>query len=133
MNDNHAKNEKFELEVVLSVEITGEDIDDIVCSALEGGITYWCDYAKVPEAEGYLGQYASEQISNGGSLLLHDFEEGRWVTLNRDNLLVGIKRAIELGYSEEWLDGRTIDTSMVDAVTADTIVQLAVFGDVIYG
>lgn len=25
------------------VIVTEEDVDDIMCSALEGGITYWCD------------------------------------------------------------------------------------------
>ena len=29
------------------VVVTEEDVDDIMCSALEGGITYWCDSARV--------------------------------------------------------------------------------------
>lgn len=29
------------------VIVTEEDVDDIMCSALEGGITYWCDSARV--------------------------------------------------------------------------------------
>ena len=39
---NHEKSGK-------RVIVTEEDIDDIMCSALEGGITYWCNAAKVLE------------------------------------------------------------------------------------
>lgn len=54
------------VQVVLQIVVTGEDIDDIMASALEGGITYWCDRAKVDGNS--LGEYASEQIS--GAVLL---------------------------------------------------------------
>ena len=30
------------------VIVTEEDVDDIMCSALEGGVVYWCNAAKVP-------------------------------------------------------------------------------------
>ena len=55
-------NEKcFEVHAELAVWPTGQDVDDIMVSALEGGICYWCDRVTV---EGqYLGKYASEQIS----------------------------------------------------------------------
>lgn len=50
-----------------SVELilTDGDIDDIMCCALEGGITYWCDCAKVVGE--YLGKYGHEQISEEAS------------------------------------------------------------------
>lgn len=42
------KNEKLEVvKVALEIVLTQEDIDDIMCGALEGGINYWCDEAKV--------------------------------------------------------------------------------------
>ena len=34
------------LNVSFAVVVTPEDIDDIMCAALEGGITYWCNRAK---------------------------------------------------------------------------------------
>ena len=49
------------------IAVTNEDIDDIMCIALEGGITpMWCTAVK--PVGGYLGQFASEQISRGGKL-----------------------------------------------------------------
>lgn len=58
------------LEITTNVLVTHEDIDDIMVSALEGGINHWCAEAKV-QGE-YLGEFASDQISRGGTLLLYD-------------------------------------------------------------
>ena len=30
-----------------SVNVSEQDIDDILCTAFEGGITYWCDRVRV--------------------------------------------------------------------------------------
>ena len=46
-----------------SVNVSEQDIDDILCTAFEGGITYWCDSVRV--VGNYLGKYASDQISRG--------------------------------------------------------------------
>ena len=80
---------KLELEVI----VTQEDIDDIMAGALEGGINYWCGKAEV--AGDYLGEYASEQISRGGQLLLHDFEEDKTYTLDKEKFLKGLKMYFE--------------------------------------
>lgn len=62
-----------EIKAEISVRISTEDIDDIVTTALEGGICYWCRRAEVKGK--YLGEFASEQISRGGVLVLHDSVE----------------------------------------------------------
>lgn len=115
------------------IKVTANDIDDIMCAALEGGICYWCDKAEV--IGDYLGEFASEQISRGGALRLYDCEEDERYFLNRDKLLNGIKLAYEGGYYSdyEWCDGTTLDCCQIDAAVADVIVQLALFNDVIYG
>ena len=41
------KEKQVTVSVTLEIVLTQEDIDDIMCGALEGGITYWCDEAKV--------------------------------------------------------------------------------------
>lgn len=119
--------------VISEIKVTQEDIDDIMCSALEGGISYWCSCAEV--VGDYLGEYASEQISRGGMLLLHDAEDDEEYDLTLNDLLNGIKQAYEGNYfaEYEWCDGKTIDTCQVDAEVADVIVQLALFNDVIFG
>lgn len=125
--------EKYKVNISTELTITQEDIDDIMCTALEGGITDWCSKTKVVGE--YLGEYGSEQISRGGKLLLYDMVEDQEYELTREDVLKGIKMAVEHGYYKNygWCDGHFLDTCNVDALVADVIVQLALFEDVIYG
>ena len=124
---------KFELEITAKLAVTKEDIDDIMCAALVGGITYWCNKAKVVGE--YLGEYAHEQIALGGALKLYDCEEGEVYELTIEKMLNGIRIARENEYCKDygWWDGDTLDTCNVDADVADAIVQCALFGDIVYG
>lgn len=124
---------KFKVEIKTNLTVTMEDIDDIMCAALEGGITYWCSKAKVVGE--YLGEYGHEQIARNGKLMLYDMVEDEKYELDRDDLLKGIKMAIEEGYYEnyEWFTGSSLNTDNIDGEVADVIVQMALFEDVIYG
>lgn len=82
-----------EIKAEISVRISTEDIDDIVTTALEGGICYWCRRAEVKGK--YLGEFASEQISRGGVLVLHDSVDGKKRELNKEKLLSGVKQYLE--------------------------------------
>lgn len=113
------------------VRITDEDIDDIMCSALEGGITYWCSEAEVK------GEYGSEQISRGGILLLHDIEEPEFYELTKEKLLKGIMMYLANPTHSDVLEmvdhELRLDTSYVDADVADCMIQYALFDDIIFG
>lgn len=113
--------------------VTDEDIDDIMCSALEGGITYWC--SRVEVVGEYLGEYASEQISRGGALILWDSEEDNVTyTLDKEMLLKGVELAITNRDYEEyrWYENGVLDCTQIDADVADCIVQYALFGEIIF-
>ena len=117
----------------ITIELTQEDVDDIMATALEGGITYWCDEAEVV-GEKYLGDWASDQISRGGSLLLHDNEEDEKYLLNLTKFLNGFKLWVEGGYDQYGaIEKGKVDCGVIDAIAADQIVQLALFNDVIFG
>ena len=116
------------------ISISDEDIDDIMATALGGGITYWCGQVKV-EGE-YLGELASDQISRGGVLHLHDTEEDWWDTLDKEKFVRGLSLYIVgIGLQNLTIKGGklSLDCSKIDAAEADCIVQLAIFGDIIYG
>ena len=118
---------KFEVRVELVIQLTRQDIDDIMVAALEGGINYWC--FKVDVLGEYLGEYASEQISRGGSLKLYDRENGEKYWLDLEKLLKGF---------ELWVEGEAggaivVDCCEIDAGCADEIIQYALFGEVVYG
>lgn len=123
----------YNIEINKKYIVTSEDIDDIMCAALEGGINYWCRKAEVVGE--YLGDYASEQISRGGTLILYDAESSDKWELNLENLLCGIEKAIEENwYPEyEWLEDGRLETSQIDAEVADVIVQLALFDEIVFG
>lgn len=111
--------------------LTEQDIDDIMVTALEGGINYWCDEAEVVGE--YLGLYASDQIARDGKLRLYDAEGDSSYELTLEKFLNGVMMAIEQGYATDWCERGHIDVCNIDADGADVIIQLALFGDVIYG
>lgn len=135
--------DNFKIKVDLEINVTQEDIDDIMATALEGGINYWCRKAEVIGE--YLGEYASEQISRGGVLKLYDSEEDKTYELTRDKLLDGIKNYCEdtqIPYDIMYAGVDSVgcstgayglDCCMVDASVADMIVQYALFEEVVYG
>lgn len=122
---------KLELEVV----VAQDDIDDIMAGALEGGINYWCGEAEV--VGNYLGEYASEQISRGGQLILHDIEEDETYTLDREKFIKGLKMYFEKPHPydilEEIDNKLVIDCCNADATVCDMIIQYALFDDIIFG
>ena len=124
----------FTLKIERDVYVTQEDIDDIMAGALEGGCNYWCDEVRVAEDK-YLGEFASEQISRGGSLIFHDAEEDQEYTLTLEKFLSGLVLALNNGYGDgRWLNEEgTIDCGCIDAIGADVIIQFALFEEVIYG
>lgn len=108
-----------EYEIKTTQLVTQEDIDDVLVTAFEGGITYWCDEVRVKEGhEASEDCYKSEVLTRGGVLELHD-EEG-WHTLTLDKLL-------------EVLGNMHFNFDDYDAGDADTAVQKAVFGELVYG
>lgn len=121
---------KFTVRPQIEVNLTQQDIDDIMVAALDGGINYWCRKAEV--AGKYLGEYASDQISRGGVLILHDAESSDKWELTLEKFLNGVKLYFEQGCHVQ-VEDNCIDTCDIDADAADCIVQFALFGEVVFG
>lgn len=124
--------ETYNIKINKKYEVTSQDIDDIMATALDS-ISYWCRKAKVVGE--YLGEYASDQISRGGSLILYDAESNDCWELNLENLLHGIEKAIEDNWFDDygWYDNGVLYTTEIDGEVADVIVQLALFDDIVFG
>ena len=80
--------ENFKVKAELEINVTQEDIDDIVTTAMEGGINYWCKMeaqycTKINELE--------KQISDDG------------LALNSMNAQMGLMRNKAAGEIEELL------------------------------
>jgi ABC-type phosphate transport system substrate-binding protein len=123
----------YKLPIVIVLQITEEDIEDIVDTALDCGIFYWCERAKYTSDP--CGDTDGKHLINGGTILFYDNEDGSETELTLDKLLDGIDKWVAKGYDRYHAvqsDG-TLDTCEIDAEMADIIFQFALFGDIIYG
>lgn len=132
------------IEVKKTYEVTNEDIVDILsafdCHGWCCTINYnECDYAS---ARAKLGKDAcyedvlAQILFDGGKLKFVASEEPDLrCNLTLQMLLFGIESAIEQEYYADynWYEDGKLDTCQIDSVVADVIVQLGLFGEVMYG
>lgn len=109
-------------------QVTQQQVDNLLCAAFEGGITYWCGAINVQGTWPEGARWKSETLTRGATIMLHDAEDDEVYYLTLDNFLVGLQKACAL--RKKSVDGFYDDH---DALDADIVVQFAVFGDVIYG
>ena len=127
------KGKGFEVTASQNIFLRVQDIDDIMVSALEGGITYWADAADVIE-EKRVADWGHEQIARDGVLLIHDFEEDETYELTLAKFLNGFKLWFENGHDScGAVSAHEVDCGLIDGNDADGIIQYALFGDWIYG
>lgn len=122
----------FEGQAVINFKLTEEDIDDIMDAALYG-INYWCSEAEIVGER--LGDYASEQISRGGTLKMYDAESDDVWELTLEKFLKGFKLWVANGddeYGALQSDG-SVDTGEIDSAMADMIIQYALFDEIVFG
>lgn len=124
------------LTVTKNVNISQEDIDEIMCAALEGGITYWCYGAQSIMPDEWMKEnninYLSDVTGRGGDIVLTT-EDGDYV-LTLKAFLTGVQMAIDDNtVAIETINNEyRIDTCMIDADIADVIIQYALFGKLVY-
>jgi hypothetical protein len=123
----------------IELQITDQEIKDIVITALEGGIGYWG--CLINEGEDFdlfykdqKGISTSEFVANlllsGKSVYFYDSEtnsnEGEPWELRLNMILNGIEMYIEETKNLNFIDN-------LDSLVADTIFQYAMFNEVVYG
>lgn len=129
--------ESVETAITIQIEkkITYDDLENILVTALEGGINYWAgienqlpDWNDKPK-DMPLSQYALEILISGKTIKFFD-------TLNSDNdidwilTLEKLLNGIKLNCQNRPDD---CDINNGDALTADCIIQYALFNNIIYG
>ena len=111
-------------EVKLTSEISDGDLCDLLTTAFEGGINYWCD--KVVILNNPHGKnYASDVVPHDGTVKLLADEE--WHELTKEKLLNGVAL-----YCQEYDEMPKTMMENHDASTANIIVQYAIFNEVVY-
>lgn len=115
------------------------DINNILDTALYGGITYWCANVEpvMDEDNSFKGvegihqdniDFLSDLIGFGGELLLHDIDTPETWTLNAEKVLKGITQ-----YCQHHNVSFTEMMDELDADVADQIVQYGLFGTIEFG
>jgi hypothetical protein len=105
------------------IELSSDDMENIICASFEGGSTYWCSQAdpQHEETDDYCPEGWAYQLINS------EEEDNAPGILNAETLHKGVMICLEKFPLHVQLDGD------FDASDADAIVQCAVFGDIIYG
>lgn len=106
-------------------DLTAGVIEDIVITAIEGGVNYWVRKIDVDRPEGC--KYY-EAIPNGGSITFFPFEDDECYVLKLSNFLKGYKMAAE--HFDQTLEDFYENH---DADGADLVVQFALFDQIVYG
>ena len=110
----------------VTATVTAEKIENVIVTALECQSCYWVgldnttpEWEKKPEGLP-ASQYATQLILEGKTVTLYDIEdEGERWELTLLKLLAGIGKAMTEGYDVE--------------DEADAVLQLALFGEIVYG
>jgi hypothetical protein len=119
--------------------ITVQEMDDIISTALEGGITYWCcdaypygykDSKKWPEGV----EWTSQCLSRGYDITLVDAEENDENGIPVEYILTvaAMIRGIQM-FCDIHGKSYNIVCEDYDAADADCMVQYALFGKLVYG
>lgn len=119
----------------VNVVVTNEDIENIIVTAIEGGIGYWAclinegkDWDDKPHNISTSVHVANLLMKRKG-VWFYDTDEGMnkesmW-ELTIDKFLSGLKMWVA--------KNKRVDFDNVDANDADHILQYALFNDIIYG
>lgn len=116
------------MKITTEVEISNERISDLLCSAFEGGSTYW---AVVKSVEGRdKAEYIHDVPLNGGKILISD-QEGDLSTKSLD--MSTIESGLHLMAKKFPRHFTDFINENDDACTGDVFLQCCLFDDVIYG
>ncbi len=129
-----------EITITTKVQITQDDFENIIVTALEGGSNYWYSLGEgIPPKDNKgtpLAVRIAERIFNDSNykLPIHDIEdeEGEPLGYLSQQSLLDAYGII----SEKWpthFHNMTSEDGDYDAETADVFFQVAVMGDIVFG
>ena len=135
----------MEITVMVTVTLDEEDISDILCTALEGGIGYWAclcndepswqEGIKKVEQAGktpYYDRIMWEVLKSGGSVRFQDaedLEEGEIWDYNMDTFY----KSVQLYEQKRGSLKKALKDGSFDAIEADIFIQYGLFGEIVFG
>ena len=121
-----------------TVPISDELIENILCTAFEGGITYWAENVSCKDREdmkkvgGWKHEYLTKTKLKDAVMYIHESQTGEKYPITKKSIIDALQKMDNPKYSCTKALGRILDETY-DACDADIAVQMACFGQVVYG
>ena len=120
------------------LEISDELIEDILCTAFEGGITYWADNISCEDNKdmkkvgGWKDTYLTKTKKKDAVMYIHDAETGEKYPITKKSIIDALQKMDSPEYKYTKALNRILN-EQYDADDTDIVVQTACFGEVVYG
>ena len=124
--------------ITRTVEISDELIEDILCTAFEGGITYWADNVScednkdMKDVGGWKHEYLTKTKKKDAVMYIHDISDEQKHPITKKSIIDALQKMGEPKYKYTKALNRILN-EQYDADDADIVVQTACFGEVVYG
>ena len=119
-------------------EISDEMIEYLLCSAFEGGITYWAnnvsceDNKDMKKVGGWKHEYLTKTKKKDAVMYIHDTESEEKYPITKKSIIDALQKMDTPEYKYTKALNRILNGQW-DAYDADIVVQTACFGEVVYG
>ena len=119
------------------LEISDELIEYILCSAFEGGSTYWLMWANIENKKDakkvacFTSEYLTRTNLKDAKLIIWTFDDSK-IPITKKSIIDALQKMDNPKYGCTEALGRILDETY-DADDADIVVQTACFGEVVYG
>ena len=120
------------------IEISDELIEYILCSAFEGGITYWAnnisckDNKDMKKVGGWKHEYLTKTKLKDAVMYIHESETGEKHPITKKSIIDALQKMDAPEYKYTKALNRLLYGGW-DASDADILGQTACFGEVVYG
>ena len=119
-----------------SVQISDDLIESLLCSAFEGGITYWANNVSCEDKEdmkkvgGWKHEYLTKTKKKDAVMFIHEIYGGK-TKITKKSIIDALQK---MDYKENGCTKalQRILNEQYDSDDADIVVQMACFGEVIY-
>jgi hypothetical protein len=121
--------------VVLNIPVSRQTLRDLLCSAVEGGSNYWAEFSDSERTDDL--DYIRVRVVE---ITSHDDRPRRNRYVTAEDLATGLERLAKVAADEQRSGkfpaaGKHFADALGDhdATTADVVLQMTVFGDLVYG
>ena len=122
--------------IKITIEISDELIEHLLCTAFEGGSTYWAENISCEDIEdmkkvgGYKSEYLTKTKKDNAVMYIHAEDDKHPIT--KKSIIDALQKMDNPKYKYTKVLSRILN-EQYDANDADIVVQTACFGEVIYG